>query len=766
MAQLALAIAGAAVGSFFGMPQLGFAIGSMIGGAVAGPRMQGPRLDDLTVSVSTYGAPVPHIYGSDRVSCPAIWSANLVETSKKSGGKGGPKVTTYSYSLSFAVLIAEGEISGLRRVWLDAKCVYDARDNATSEMAAASAKFRTQYMTFYAGDEAQSPDPTIEAVVGAGKVPALRGISYLVFTALPLEKHGNRMPQVSVEVSGAVAEAEGDPATTTEREPLRVYGWAKSNGLPVHALGSTSWGWVSQPTSPTSSTSFSEIAQAQADGFTGWYPEPGRASSQYAGPGCYYTNINDTPSPGVGLPLKYSTNPLKSPPGYPLSAEDSVQYAYPLTVPQVAANQCVGRPSHLGGLFDPGVYGLDVPLRSHAITDRRQTTIGSWDTRFMLMWRQEWYSPVSPPPPPTGYGATFYGQLNLTGSLWSTAHVAYMLEMSSEMVPYHPPRTCRPGNSPFEAPEGAVEVQGDEGHCVLTDGSIVPNRVWSAATGTAKQLTAIEYRGGLLYQNALGPVVLSTDPNYSDSAYWDEQARQAVALGVMQGEVLETAPYFATDVTFPVSVSSWYESNSSVASTWDAGNHTDGAVTLSSIVSHVCIQAGLSSGQIDVTELTDDVIGFTRTQRMAARAALEPLSMAFQFDAVESGTKIVFRKRGRASSVTIPATALGAGVGQGADELIQHERGQESELPDVVTVAFKDPTLDYQINTAEARRQAGYSDQQSSVELPVVMESDKARQVADVLLYQAWAQRTRRTISTTLAYSTVEPTDVVTVQDT
>jgi len=763
VSQLALAIAGAAVGSFFGMPQLGFAIGSMIGGAVAGPRMQGPRLDDLTVSVSTYGAPVPHIYGSDRVSCPAIWSGSLVETSKKSGGKGGPKVTTYSYSLSFAVLIAEGEISGLRRVWLDAKCVYDARDTATADVAAASAKFRSQYMTFYTGDELQSPDPTIEAVVGAGKVPALRGISYLVFTALPLEKHGNRMPQVSVEVSGTVPEAESDPASSALREPLRIYRWdvTENDGMPTHSIGNTVFGWKTQPTSPATAYTFSEIATQQAANFTGWNNDPARASVNWAGRGWWYTANNDTPNVAAGGAQIIEQKPLPDVPGYIPSVEGSVQYTYPMASAYKIQN----------GPFAPGLYGLSVPVLTHGVVDMRLAGYASsWDTRFIALWRQIWGPPPAQypaaVPPPAGYATTPFGSVAVGGGDFSTASPNYLLELTATREAYHPVHTCRAGSSPYTAPEGAVEVQGDPGHCVLTDGSVVPNRIWATVVGTAKQLCAIEYRNNILYQNALGPVLLPGDPNYSSSAYWDAQALSAITLGLMRGTLTATPPYFSTDVTYPAVVSSYAQSTSSVASTWNAGNHAAGSVTLSAIVAHVCTQAGLTSGQIDVTELTDQVIGYTRTQRMAARAALEPLAAAFQFDAVESGTKIAFRKRGRTSSATIPATALGAGIGQAAQELIQHERGQESELPDVVTVAFKDPTLDYQINTAEARRQAGYSDQQSSIELPVVMESDKARQVADVLLYQAWAQRTKRTISTTLAYSTVEPTDVITVQDT
>jgi hypothetical protein len=53
MAQLAVAAAGAAVGSFFGAPQVGWLIGAYIGGRLFGEQQQkieGPRLGDLQAS--------------------------------------------------------------------------------------------------------------------------------------------------------------------------------------------------------------------------------------------------------------------------------------------------------------------------------------------------------------------------------------------------------------------------------------------------------------------------------------------------------------------------------------------------------------------------------------------------------------------------------------------------------------------------------------------------------------------------------------------
>jgi hypothetical protein len=100
MAQLALAGAGAVLGSAVGMPYLGFALGSMLGGVLFpqdGPPDQiqeGPRLHDLKVQSSAHGAMLPLVYGTVRIAGNVIWAADLEEqvvtqTTSASGGKGG-----------------------------------------------------------------------------------------------------------------------------------------------------------------------------------------------------------------------------------------------------------------------------------------------------------------------------------------------------------------------------------------------------------------------------------------------------------------------------------------------------------------------------------------------------------------------------------------------------------------------------------------------------------------------------------------------------
>jgi hypothetical protein len=197
MATVVLSYAGAALGTLVGGP-LGGIVGRALGG-IAGnaldqrifgkkQKSEGPRLNDLRVMASEEGAAIPALWGRMRVSGQVIWSTNLEEVvttdTQKASSKGGPKstTTTYSYFGNFAVGLCEGEIDGIGRVWVDGK-VIDIEAYTTR---------------LYTGTETQLPDSLITAVETTA--PAYRGLAYIVFERLPLEKFGNRFPQLSFEV--------------------------------------------------------------------------------------------------------------------------------------------------------------------------------------------------------------------------------------------------------------------------------------------------------------------------------------------------------------------------------------------------------------------------------------------------------------------------------------------------------------------------------------------------------------------------------------
>lgn len=214
MASVVLSAAGAAVGS--GVPVFGSlvggTIGKVLGGSIGGVidnaifgkesrTIDGARLSDLSVQVSTYGKMIPMLYGTVRIAGNVIWSRPIEETvtsttSSSGGGKGGggSRTTTnnYNYSVSLAIGLCEGEITEVVRAWADAELL---------DMSAGTWRV-------YKGNETQLPDSFIESFEGVGKTPGYRGLAYVVIEDFPLAHYGNRIPNFTFEVKRKARGAE------------------------------------------------------------------------------------------------------------------------------------------------------------------------------------------------------------------------------------------------------------------------------------------------------------------------------------------------------------------------------------------------------------------------------------------------------------------------------------------------------------------------------------------------------------------------------
>lgn len=189
MATLVLTAIGTAVGG-----PLGGAIGGLIGNRIdraigGGPHREGPRLKELGVSLSSYGTAIARQHGRMRVPGTIVWATDLVESKAKSGGgKGKPSVTTYSYSVSFAVELSSRPIAALGRVWADGNLLR----GAAGDLKAGGS------LRLYTGHGDQPLDPLIASAEPA--CPAFRGLAYCVFESLELADFGNRIPALTFEV--------------------------------------------------------------------------------------------------------------------------------------------------------------------------------------------------------------------------------------------------------------------------------------------------------------------------------------------------------------------------------------------------------------------------------------------------------------------------------------------------------------------------------------------------------------------------------------
>lgn len=205
MAQLVISAAGAAIGAYFGGPvgaQVGWAAGSMLGSALfpaKGP--EGPRLADLKVSGSAYGAPIAYVEGHPRVAGQVIWASDKYAVTTESGGKGGPSVETSStiYKVDLLVLLSINEITGVSRIWSNGKLVWNARADAPDAWANSAAAPDWDAITIYGGSASQLPDPIYEAAVGSASAPAYRGRGTAMIEGLNLGTSGV-LPNLTFEV--------------------------------------------------------------------------------------------------------------------------------------------------------------------------------------------------------------------------------------------------------------------------------------------------------------------------------------------------------------------------------------------------------------------------------------------------------------------------------------------------------------------------------------------------------------------------------------
>ncbi len=191
MATLILSAVGTLIGGPFG-GAIGALVGRQLDGRIFGAKgREGARLNELKVTTSSYGMPIPRQFGKMRVSGQIIWATDLIEHSERQGGgKSGPSVTNYTYTASFAVALSSRPIRAVGRIWADGKLLRgEAGDLKTA------GTFR-----LHSGTGDQPTDPLIAAAETPGQCPAYRGLAYAVFEDLHLADFGNRIPALSFEV--------------------------------------------------------------------------------------------------------------------------------------------------------------------------------------------------------------------------------------------------------------------------------------------------------------------------------------------------------------------------------------------------------------------------------------------------------------------------------------------------------------------------------------------------------------------------------------
>lgn len=726
--QVAGGLVGAVVGFFVGGGPTGALYGAQIGIMAGGyldppkgPTVNGPRLNDLTVQTSTYGAVIPRVYGTCTVNGNVIWlegnKYKEVITKKRSGGKGGGSKATNnipSYYATFAVGLCEGPIVGVRRIWVGPDLIYDAGSSDPDTIAASNAA--AEGFAIYLGTNTQSPDPRIQSDIGVANCPAWRGLAYIVFYDLALARYSNSLmgAQVRVEIvkAGTTTAAESSATVTTDTykrgvkwDGSRWYGIGYDNRKVIYSADGVTWTTVTLASGAgyTDILYNGEIYLAVTDGSPSAYARSRDLVNWTYGdmPGASWIEWRclTLGQSGTMLAIGYDNAGGMSP-GWVCQTADGITWtdAYDLGFPVSRDVVCAWN----GSVWCMGYKQSTGPVAYFATA-----------AEAGLIWSQV----VAPAPIDTPSGICANGS-RLLAIGFDTGTGAYSLISDDNGATWGSVTTLPAGALKYWR---TVAYNGAEYVCVTTNGT-----GWISSqdgtTWTEHNLSFALLHNGPPAWNGYQWAVTT---NYTPATY----------------EGLARVRLFGWSQIVP------------------------GTVSLSSIVSAECIASALlSAGDIDVTALTSQVRGYRIGSIGALRAAIEPLQAAWPFDVRQHGYKIQFVARGGASVVTVPAADLDARAGGSAPGVqITVGREMDSQLPRRVTVQHLDYDREYDAGTQYAERLNTAAINATVLDLPIVMTSAEAAGKAEVLLYLYWLERHDVTINLPPTYNQLEPGDVVTL---
>jgi hypothetical protein len=184
-----------------------------------------------------------------------------------------------------------------------------------------------------------------------------------------------------------------------------------------------------------------------------------------------------------------------------------------------------------------------------------------------------------------------------------------------------------------------------------------------------------------------------------------------------------------------------------------------GAVDAARLIGDIAARYGLTD--IDTTASSFLLDGFALDRPMSGREALEALLNAEATDVAESEGLLKFFARKK-----YPALSLGSGdlVDAKADTpLLSATRLQETDLPRAVRLAYIDPDIDFGSAVVSRQRSSTASEREIILSLPAAVAQDHAQMRADILLEEAWSQRSRQMFQLPPSALALEPGDIVTL---
>lgn len=687
------------------------------------PETEGPRLSDLSVQTSTYGADIPRLYGTISVMGNVIQLENnkLKETvrKKKSGGKGGGGASeptkTYSYSATFQLALCEGPIAGIRRMWCGDKLIYNAGSDDL-ETIIASNQAATGWK-LYLGTDDQMPDPRYEAEYGVGNVSAHRGLAYIAFYDFKLADYSNTL-------QGAQFKVEVMSASLTSEAFLYSYVGA----VPSHSLAS-----------PRPSNAYSTDLESYFSTFGG---------GVNGGGGLHRFNRN-----GIRTEINYSAEVS------PVAPTETFR-----------PDQTLSSDTVQGWFYQNSGDEDHIYIRQSGSTKYYQSTLAAQPNKALVERSGNFWMRYGPS---GSYllstlsfsegGDTLDGQI-VAGASIAITPIYCLAGMADGRI-----ATCT-----FFMSDGSTSATVN---ITVLDESLATTQSDSFSISRPANTTAHEFSSSssFAYCSDDGVMHICFKQDYDASEivdgrffYFSFDTGRRVVVSSLK------AMYHPTSATFEPRLVSVKDGVMQVADAFGAsldcalvsyavsiqGNQL---TPLASIISGEISFSGLiGDSDVDVSGIDSGVRGY-RISGGSIRSSMEPLRASFPFDIRASGYQIEFIPRGQASVATIPWEDLGATSGDTPDDIFQQSREMDTQLPAKTVVKYLDAAREYAIGEQFSERLNTEAVNKVERDLAIVLTANEAAGIAEMLNFLPWLERTPASFTLPPPYRYLEAGDVVTV---
>ncbi|MEM6727325.1 MAG: glycoside hydrolase/phage tail family protein, partial [Pseudomonadota bacterium] len=233
-----------------------------------------------------------------------------------------------------------------------------------------------------------------------------------------------------------------------------------------------------------------------------------------------------------------------------------------------------------------------------------------------------------------------------------------------------------------------------------------------------------------VYSNGLRDPLIQLQYLRAMYGYWG-QAENNPTSAAYDGPMVDMSRAFvwAWDARpypfFPAKLDVWTDGANYERGHWITGRAT--GRSLADVVTEICERSGVT--EIDVSRLYGFVRGYVVDDVTDARRALQPLMLAYGFDAVERGGVLAFFNRDGVARGAVDPEKL---VYRGEDDpVLQLERAAAAEVAGRVQVTFVDVDGDFETGAVDATFPGDDAPTLTQSELPLALTRSEARMVAE-----------------------------------